>query len=330
MRVLIDCDTGTGVPGANVDDGLELALALRSPEVELVAVTVVAGNVPLPLGVASTRRILDLGGRSDIPVYGGAARPLLQDPSAIRERLAERARVSPGRELWRDVVAPAAAEASGQGHAALAMVREVMAHPGQTTIVATAPLTNLALALVLEPRVAANVRRVVIMGGAIALAGTRGDLNLGYDPEAARIVLRSGAPLLLVPLDVTTRTLFTLRDNARLAAARDPLARYLALTTEPWIRWSMQVRCLDGCWLHDPLAFAAALDPSLVTTRPMHLDVELSGAHGRGATIAVAADQRGQALHAPPSGEPNAQVAMDVEVERFTDLFLGRLLGGSG
>lgn len=327
MRLILDCDPGNGTPGADIDDGLAIALALRSPGVELAAITVVAGNVPLAEGVRNTLRLLDQASRADVPVYAGAAQPLLQDPSAIRERLDRRGREPPGRDLWAGLRFPEPTRQAAEGHAALAIAREVMAHPGEVTVVAVGPLTNLALACSIEPAFARSVRRILCMGGSIAVARAPIELNFGYDPEATQMVLRSGAPLTVLPLDVTTRTCFTLADNARLAGSADPLCRYLARTCEPWIRWVMQVRNLPGCWLHDPLALAAAIDPTLVETQPLCLDMELGGQFSRGRLFALPAEARGTVLPHLPHGEPNAAVATAVENERFMALLMGRLLG---
>jgi inosine-uridine nucleoside N-ribohydrolase len=190
--------------------------------------------------------------------------------------------------------------------------------------VATGPLTNLAVALKLEPRLADNVARLVLMGGAFTGPGGLRELNFGYDPEAAHIVLSSGAPTTLVPLDVTRQTLLTRADNRRLLSSGDPVARLLGRTAEPWIRWLEAIRGAPGCHLHDPLAMAVALEPSLVRTESMHLTVELHGALMRGRPTRWLADGYDLATDAGRAGRP-IDVAQAVDADRFL-AFLFQLL----
>jgi inosine-uridine nucleoside N-ribohydrolase len=204
------------------------------------------------------------------------------------------------------------------------MVDLVMANPGELTIVATGPMTNLALAFKLEPRLAQNVARLVLMGGAFTGPGGMRELNFAYDPEAAHIVLTSGAPATLIPLDVTRTTLLTLDDNRRLLSSRDPVARLLGSTAEPWIRWLGAVRGAPGCHLHDPLAMAVAIDPSLVDTESMHLAIELHGAHTRSRPTRWLADGRDLATDPDRAGGP-IDVAHTVDADRFLTFLLDLL-----
>jgi inosine-uridine nucleoside N-ribohydrolase len=332
VRVILDTDPGNGIPGADVDDGLALGLLLRSPEVTIEAITVVAGNVELGAGVRAAYGVLEAAGMSDIPVHRGANRPLQQDPSAWRS-LADRRRDDPEvTARWADVPLLAAAGAVAAAPAAQAMGELVMGAPGEITVLAVGPLTNVATAMILEPAFADHVARIVVMGGAFDIPSVGQEFNFSYDPEAAHVVLTSRAPLTIVPLDVTLKTCMRLADVDRLAAARTPLAIFLARTVRPWVEWLAAEFGRDGCPLHDPLAAALLLDPSLVSTRKVCADVELDGTLTRGRSIAW--DHTTQPLFtAPYIPLPDVRpvdVAEGVDGDRFLRLMLERLGAGGG
>ena len=177
----------------------------------------------------------------------------------------------------------------------------------------------------LDPAVATSVAEVVVMGGAIRVPGLitpAVEFNIGYDPESAAVVLASGAPVTLVPLDVTTRTFMLPEHVERLAATGTPLHRFLAETSRPWLRFAMAVRGLRGFWLHDPLAFAYALDPAILTLTPMHVAVDLVGELTAGQLLGYPASGR---FLRPAPGPINARVALDIDEPRFMELFLTTL-----
>ncbi|POT58341.1 nucleoside hydrolase [Citrobacter amalonaticus] len=275
MRVIIDCDPGNGVPGANIDDGLALALAIAAPQLSLEMITTVAGNTPVEIGYAVAK---DLVQRLDIPVsvYRGASRALREDPLPWREKLDHGVDQFGLRQLWSDVPAPAACQ-TVPPHAPEAIGERICSNPGEITLVATGPLTNVAIALQLYPQIVHAVKNIVVMGGVFNVPGYLKDTNFGLDPEAAHAVLTSGAPVTLVPMDVTTKTQMLHADLDRLAAAENELSRYLEQTLRPWITYSMQTRNLPGCWIHDVLTVAWLLDPSLAQTAEDYLDVSLEG-----------------------------------------------------
>src|SRR4051794_2253690 len=286
MRIVIDCDPGNGVPGADIDDGLALGLAIRSPEVELVAVTVVAGNVPVGRGVECALQVLDQGGAVDVPVHRGAERPLVADPARWRELLGAPHGDPRAQVRWPGGPPPPSTRRADPTPAAQALVELVDAAPGEITVVAVGPLTNVATAMLLDPQWATKVDRLVVMGGAFDVPNVLQMLNTSYDPEATHAVLTSSAPTTLVPLDVTLRTHLGLDDVTRLERGGGRLAGYLAQTTRPWVAWLAERFGRDGCPLHDPLALATVLDPTLVTTRRACVDIELRGSLTRGRTVA--------------------------------------------
>lgn len=325
LRLVIDSDPGNGIPGSDIDDALAIAVALLAPDVELLGITTVAGNVELQHATRCALQLLEVAGRSDVPVCPGAARPLVADPAPIRAGIAARESSSLAMELWQGVPRPAPTTDPHPRRAAEFLVETILAHPGEVTLVPVGPLTNVALALRLEPRIAGAVKEIVLMGGAVRVPGTitpATELNLSYDPEATHVVFTSGAPLTMVGLDVTTRTLLTLQDVGAIRSVGTPLTHYLADVVEPWVRFVMARRGLPGCWLHDPLAVAVALDRSIVRSQLMTVAVELVSPQFRGQTVAW--DQQFPYL-IPPSFPPNAAVCVEVDQHRFRQLFLGSL-----
>ena len=329
MRVIFDTDPGNGFPATDIDDGLALALILNSPELTLEAVTIVGGNTPVELGQRSALRMLELA-QSDVPVFGGSRRPILEDQAIWRRELDGRGEASLAVDLWRDVEPPQPLRGIETERAADAIVRLADQNPGALTIIAVGPLTNLAVAMLLDPELPRKVDRIVIMGGNFGVWHHLQELNFNYDPEAARIVLTSGARITLVPLDTTLKTFLTLAQNQRLIRSERPLTRFLGTTSEPWIRWIEQRDDRDGCALHDPLAVAALLDPSLVTLERVRVDVELAGRLTRGRTVSWKPDdtslKEGLGLHAL---EP-IEVVTGVDNDRFVGFLLDRLAGEPG
>jgi inosine-uridine nucleoside N-ribohydrolase len=326
MKVIIDCDPGNGIPGADVDDGLALGLALRSPEIELQAVTVVAGNVPVARGVECALELLDAAAAPPIPVHRGAERPLVADPRHWRVRL-DRRRTDPAAQaLWPQGPPPGTGRRADDTPAARALVEAVDAAPGEITVVAVGPLTNVATAMLMDPTWAGKVGRLVMMGGAFDVPNVLHELNAAYDPEATHVVLSSSAPLLMVPLDVTLRTHLRLRDVDRMERAGTDLASYLAHTARPWVSWLAERFDRDGCPLHDPLALATLLEPDVVGTRSARVGVELSGSLTRGRTVSWDPDDD-ELLDAGlrlPDVRP-VRIADGVRNDLFLPLLLDRL-----
>ncbi len=322
--IILDTDPGIGTPGSDVDDGLAIALGLLHPACETLGLTIVAGNAPHKEGLSNALRLVEIAGRPQVPVFAGAERPLVRDPSRIRELMKARRRQA--KERFWDVppcdppsIRPAA------GRAAEFIADTIRARPGNVTLVAIGPCTNVATALLLDPAVAASVAEIVVMGGAIRTPGLvtpAVEFNAGYDPESLAVVLASGAPVTLVPLDVTTRTFFTPDDLKRLAAGGTPLHEFLATTSRPWLRFAMEVRGLPGFWLHDPLALAYALDPPILRLTPMHVAVDLGGELTAGQLLGFPENTR---FLQPVPGPVNARVALDLNERRFMEAFLGTL-----
>ena len=322
--IILDTDPGIGTPGSDVDDGLAIALALLHPACDLLGLTIVAGNVGQDEGLPNALRLLEIAGRANVPVFAGAARPILRDPSGIRELMGARRRQSVER-FWDLPAFDPPTRVAAKSRAAAFIADTVRSRPGEVTVVAIGPCTNVATALLLDPEVAVCVAEIVVMGGAVGVPGLvtpRVEFNVGYDPESLAIVLASGARVTLVPLDVTTRTHMTPRDLDRIAAGGTPLHAFLAAASRPWLRFAMEVRGLPGFWLHDPLAMAYALDPPILGLTPMHVAVDLGGELTAGQLLGYPESAR---FLRPAPGPVNARVALDLHEPRFMELLLTTL-----
>jgi purine nucleosidase len=304
-RIILDTDLAMGAPGSDIDDGFALALALADPALGVELVTTVGGNSDVDTSTRLTGELLGVLGREDVPVVRGASVPL--NP---RLRHADR---------------PVGEHPAGP-YAAARIVERVMAEPGELTLVAIGPLTNVALALVLEPRVASALREIVVMGG-VYLEQTNvgwmpGEYNFWCDPDAAQVVLDSGARLRLVGLDVTRRVRLTRADAARLAEG-GAFGRLAAEHTLAWIDFQERVKPHEqleqgSCALHDPLAVAVVTRPDLVTWQDAHVAVETAGRVTRGVAVADLL-----MWEDPPT--PNCRIATDVDAGAFRALFLERM-----
>jgi purine nucleosidase len=310
-RIILDTDLAMGAPGSDIDDGFALALAVGDPGLSLELVTTVGGNTDVDTATRLSSELLGLLGRSDVPVVRGSSGPL--NP---RLRRADRSHAAPG-------------TAAPGPYAAAEIVARVMAEPGELTLVAIGPLTNVALALLLEPRLASAVCEIVVMGGVFLqqtnAAGMPGEFNFWSDPEAVEVVLHSGAPLRLVGLDVTRRVRLSRADAARLGADGGEFARLAAEHTEGWIAFQERVKPReeleqDSCALHDPLAVAVVTRPDLVTWQEAQVAVETAGVVARGVAVA-------DLLMWEDPPPPNCRIATAVDADAFRALFVERIAG---
>jgi inosine-uridine nucleoside N-ribohydrolase len=326
VRLIIDADPGNGRAGSDVDDGLAIGMAVRSPDVELEAVTVVAGNVEVDQGVQGALAVLEAAGAGHIPVHRGADRPLMQNPGPWRGLLDARRDDPQAQRRWEHVYPVRSSLSADPTPASQVLVETVDQNPGEITVLAIGPLTNLATAMLLDPDWPKKVKQVMWMGGAFNLPAILQELNAAYDPEATHLLLTSDAPMTVVPLDVTLWTYMHLDDVDTLEAADTPLAHYLARTVRPWVSWLAERFGRDGCPLHDPLALAALLDPHVIRTRALSVDIELAGRLTRGRTVAwdVHDEETLQVVVNLPDVRP-VHVAQEVDNERFMPLLLDLL-----
>ena len=328
-HLLIDTDPG-------IDDALAILLALASPEVRIETVTVVAGNVPVDLAAANARRILAVAAPTPMPpVIRGAEAPLKrslvtaghvhgQDGLGNLDRFVDRG----GRLRYPEPPPPKPPSMVEARSAAEAILETVDRWGPELTVVALGPLTNLAAAAALDARRLARAGRVVVMGGAVTVAGNvtpAAEFNFFVDPEAAAQVLEAGLAVELIPLDVTRRVVLAqavLTKRLR-RCPDDRIARFILDFTLHGFAFGASQEG-GGIVLHDPLAMAVALDPSLVTFEPMSVEVECEGKLTRGLSLA---DRR--AIPSHRKRVPSCRVAMDVDADAVLRLFLERLCPAS-
>ncbi|HJU51467.1 MAG TPA: nucleoside hydrolase [Acidimicrobiia bacterium] len=296
-RFLIDTDTAS-------DDAVALVMALRDPTIQVEAITVVAGNVPLEQAVQNALYTVELC-NSRVPVYTGAAAPLA--------RPLETAQFVHGEDGMADIGLPLAGRSPHPGEAVDVIESMISQHPGETTLVTLGPLTNVAAALMRDRSLANKVAECVTMGGTGHGPGNvtdNAEFNIWVDPEAARVVFESGMPIKLVGWDISCKYATFGPDAAKeLRDIGTDLARFCIDIQATVDRYAVEVSGLEGFDLPDPIAMAVALDPRVATrTQTVNLVVG-TGDDDRGATPV------------DPSGPPN--VEMVVEADR--ELFLGML-----
>lgn len=294
QKVIIDVDTGG-------DDAVAILLAGYHPAVELVAVTCVEGNAPLDLVVRNSLAVLEQGKLAGVPVYAGLDRhmhtqPYPRDPDQER-RL----------KLPEPTLKPAA------GHAVDFLIDYYMSDAGPETILApVAPLTNIAVALLREPRLAQRIPRMVMMGGAYTEGNTTAsaEFNIYADPEAARIVFRAGIPIRLVGLEVTKQALLTLADAERISNYTNPGAKVAGALIYEEASWFIRNLGWEAGQVYDACAIAAVIQPDILQTKLAYCDIEVIGELTRGRTVCDFG-------YARRDLEANVDVGVGIDQERF-------------
>jgi pyrimidine-specific ribonucleoside hydrolase len=306
LPVLIDCDTG-------VDDALALLLAARSPALEILGVTCVAGNVPLGAVVPNTLTVLDAAQRPEIPVAAGYDRPLVQ---TFENASHVHGNDGLGLPDW-----PRSTRQPDSRHALDLMADILTAAPEPVTIIALAPLTNLAGFVHRYPALLPRISRIVSMGGSAFTGGNMtaaAEFNIGCDPEAAAVVYNSGVPITLYGLDVFRQVTLTEAEVACLEGAGQPWSPMLGGLLHYIQRRFGQAE--PG--LGDGGTVAATILPDTLTTHPHRVDIELTGTHTRGMTVVDRRIASKDARHAAP---PNADVAYAIDARRAARLFVETL-----
>jgi purine nucleosidase len=304
-RVLLDTDPG-------IDDALAILLALASPEVELAGLAVVHGNCPLDDGLANALAVLELGGAPEIPVAAGCDRPLLRP---LRTALDTHG----NRGLGYATLPPATEHAVAE-HGVDLLIREIMAAPGEVDLVAVGPLTNVALALRKEPRLAGAVRDCVIMGGALRADGNTtplGEFNIVADPHAAQVVLSSGMPITLMPWDVTKDVRLTQEHIDRLLARSGPIPAFIAEATRFYIEFHLKQFGWAACSINDPAALALLWWPELAHSRELFVEVEVASELTMGKTVGDFGNFTGS--------PPNVRLVEQFDGDEFVRRFMERM-----
>jgi purine nucleosidase len=306
-RIILDCDPGH-------DDAMAILLAQGTPELELAAITTVAGNHPLELTTLNALRVCELAGIRGVPVAAGCASPLLR-------QLVTASHIHGVSGLEGHTWAPPSLHAVSE-HAVDLITDLVMSSPGEIALVAVGPLTNLAVALRREPRLAERVREVVLMGGSY----TRGNVtpaaefNIFVDPEAAAVVFEAGWPLTMVGLDVTERALAGEQVLQRIASLGTPVSTAIVGLLRFYAERQFRETGSLEPPVHDPCAVARVARPELLEQRPARVGIELAGRLTTGMTVTD--------FRPSPERPANASVATGLDVDGFWGLFIeavGRL-----
>jgi inosine-uridine nucleoside N-ribohydrolase len=303
VPILIDCDPGH-------DDAVALLLALASPEVELAGVTTVSGNQTLAKTTANALRVLELVGRGDVPVAAGADRPIKRDLFVAAYVHGESGLEGPALPDPQGKPLPA--------DAADFIAERVSASAQPLTLIPTGPLTNVAAFLERHEDAASKLERIVLMGGAIAEGNVTpaAEFNIWADPEAAATVFRSSLDVTMIGLDVTHKALLTPEHGERLRRT-GRTGTFVAELLEFYSRFHREVYNFPGSPIHDAVAVAHVLDPSLVETVRRNVEIELESELCRGRTVVD--------LWRRTEREPNAHVGVDIDSDRFLELLLERL-----
>lgn len=304
--IIIDTDMG-------VDDALAIMLAINSPEVELMGLTTVAGNVPLEQGTRNALQVLELMDRGEIPVYMGASTPLERAP--VDAFAVHGAHGLGEAELPEPQMLPA-------GRAVDYIISEIMTRPGELVIVAMGPLTNLLLAEQKSPGILNCARRVLAMGGALWCDGNitkTSEFNSFADPHALKKLIQTEVNLTLVPLDVTQKLQLLESDiDTGLSKRNDARANFVKDSTRSVIAYEKEHGNFSGLYLHDPAVVALIMEPTLFKTKVLWVDVDVSDDNAGCTTLH---DEGAE-------GAYPIEVAVDVNVDRFMQAFKHRVLGG--
>jgi purine nucleosidase len=306
LPIIIDTDPGQ-------DDAVAILLALASPEFDILGITCVAGNVPLALTEVNARKICELGGRSDIKVYSGADRPL--------ERALVTAEHVHGRTGLDGPDLPDPKMPLQTQHAVDFIVETLMAKPaGTVTLCVLGPMTNIALALRKEPRIASRIKQIVAMGGGFFEGGNvtvAAEFNIYVDPQAAELVFKSGIPITLIPLDCTHQALTTRVRVEKFRSTRNAVGPAVAALLDFFERFDELKYGTDGGPLHDPCVMAWLLKPELFVSRLVNVEIECQSELTLGMTVI---DWWGVS-----SRKANATVCRAIDAGGFFDLLTVRL-----
>lgn len=321
-RIIIDTDPG-------VDDAMAIFLALRSPELKVEAITAVSGNVPLEMTLPNALRLAEIAGRTDIPIAGGASVPLVR--RLITAKYVHGNNGLGGVDFPAPTLKPVAESATQL------ISRIVRANPGQITIVAVGPLTNIGTLLRADPEIARMIPQIVIMGGSLSGGNITpaAEFNLYVDPEAARIVFDAGIPLTMVGLDVTEKVLLREEHIVILERAQNPVSQAAGKIMRATLNRAHKGIDATVIAMHDPLTVASLIDPKLLKLQDYYVEVETEGEFTAGMTVGYAhapvrpsapMTSATAALPDPDTSfHSNAKVAVGVDPERFFSLLMSRL-----
>lgn len=305
--IILDCDPGH-------DDAMALLLAVGNPAINLIGVTTVGGNQSLEKVTYNARSVLEMAHATDIPVHAGCDRPILR-PQEVAASIH-------GETGLDGVELPEPSRPLEQGHAVNWIIDTIMSHePGTITLVPTGPLTNIAMAVRLEPRIVERVKEIVLMGGGVHVGNWSAvaEFNIKVDPEAAHIVFNEAWPITMVGLDLTHQALCTPEVQQRIDAIDTDLSKFASGLMDFFrLSYANNQDFVDPP-VHDPCTVAYLIDPTVMTTRRCPVDVEIHGDLTLGMTVA---DLRGPE---PSAEECHTQVALQLDFDKFWNLIINAI-----
>lgn len=301
--VYVDTDVSLGTPGAEIDDGAALIFLLREKDVHVVSAGSVFGNAPLKDAALNLDRIFTWMNGEQIPLGMGAERPLIVDNRWFDEWQSGYGRTIP----WNP--------RSATSLATPLMIQTIRSHPGQVSILALGPLTNLALAVRLAPDIVPLTSQVIVMGGSFNVQNPAPEFNARSDPHAAQIVFNAGWDVVILGLDITRRVHFSRRDFSSLPDGH-PAVELLRTQAPGWIdRVEVMGWEKDGCSLHDAVAAAFLVDETIFQTVESCVEVELDDPNLRGITR----------FFPPATGQPLVKVVTGLDIQKCRDLIWSHL-----
>ncbi|XP_057530738.1 probable uridine nucleosidase 2 [Amaranthus tricolor] len=313
QKLIIDTDPG-------IDDAMAIFVALQSPKVEVIGLTTIYGNVYTTLATRNALHLLEVAGRTDIPVAEGSHVTITK---GTKLRIADFVH---GTDGLGNQNFPSPNGKPIEKSAATFLVEEAKKYPGEITVVALGPLTNIALAIQLHPEFTKNIGKIIVLGGAFAVNGNvnpAAEANIFSDPDSADIVFTSGADVLAVGINVTHQVIFTDADREKLAASTCHLAQYLCKILDVYYNYHYDAYNIKGVYLHDPAVMLAAIDPSLFTWTEGVVRVQTSGIT-RGLTILYNKQKRfGEVTEW--TDKPTVKVAVTVDGTKVAKLIMDRL-----
>ena len=303
-KVIIDCDPGH-------DDAAAIILAARSPELELVGITCVAGNVEVEKTSANALKLCGLAGVRTVPVVKGMSQPLFGE-------LLTATHVH-GKSGLDGADLPETDLSLHPGHAVDFLIDTIMDSDADITLIPMAPLTNIAMAMLREPGIIPRIPQIVLMGGSIGMGNvtSSAEFNIYVDPEAAKIVFDSGIPIVMVGLDVTHQAILTHEHIAKIHQPGTPVSATLTSMFLFYLEAIAKLGHTEFASLHDACAVASVCDPTLLTTQLMYVDIETKGEFTRGRTVCDPRLKNGN--------PPNTRVGVDFDAERFFEMLISRL-----
>lgn len=304
-HIIFDTDPG-------IDDALAILLALASPELALDGISTIHGNASTAQTTRNALAVLELANASHVPVYKGCDLPLVKESLLSPE--------THGNTGLGYAELPEPQTKPKSKHGSDFLIESIMSKPGEVTLVAIGPLTNVALAIRKEPRIVENVKEAFIMGGAIQHAGNAtalAEFNTFVDPHAAHVVFHSGMPITLTPLDVTYQCVFTVDDLNRLLKINSPITKFIADSTRFYMEFHDEYQKIQGCVINDPMTLALTFMPEICDYQDLVVDVDISTGVGLGNTFADFFNYEKKPA--------NMRVAMGVRPRMFMEMFLERM-----